>query len=87
MNGAVGPQFFSLPVVDYILSGNVNSVKWSVESIPSKATRSKLEEIDSITDAKEFEDKVVTYFGNSLQDMGYTKLVVFPNKKEFLLYR
>ena len=84
VNGAVGPQFFSHPVVDYILSGNVNSVKCSVESIPSKATRSKLEEIDSITDAKEFEDKVVTYFGNTLQEMGYTKPVVFPNKKEFL---
>ena len=84
VNGAVGPQFFSPPVVDYILNGNVNSVKCSVESIPSKATRNKLEEIDSITDAKEFEDKVVTYFGDSLRDMGYAKPIVISNKKEFL---
>ena len=51
LNGAVGPQFFSPPVVDYILHGDVNEVKCSIESIPNKAIRQKLEEVTDITDA------------------------------------
>ena len=83
-NGAVGPQFFCAPVVDYILYGDVKHVKHSIDSIPNKEIRLKLQHLNSISVAKLFESKVLADFSKPIQVMGYTKPILFAGKNELL---
>lgn len=82
VNGSVGPQFFSPPVVDYLLHGNFTHVKNHIDSIPNKDVKDKLKELNSIDDPELFEEKAMSYFSKSFYDMGYLK-PVFSNKEEF----
>ena len=84
VNGAVGPQFFCAPVVDYILYGDVKHVKHSIDSIPNKEIRLKLQHLNSTSDAKLFESKMLADFSKPIQVMGYTKPILFADKNELL---
>lgn len=70
INGAVGPQFFRTPVVDYILSNSLEGITCSINDVPVRAMKSKLTEVSEITDLKQFQEKVSSYFSEAVSYFG-----------------
>lgn len=85
INGAVGPQFFCSPVVDYILSGNIRMVRCAIDNIPNKSVRNKLQHLMIATDDSTFDREISTLVKELPDDILYTKCNrTLKNKTEIL---
>ena len=74
----------STTVTDYILTGNVEDLKPSVEEIPNHDVKTKLTELEKLTNADEIKEKA-TFESDFRFEAGYTKpFVTMSDKEEFL---
>ena len=83
LQGSPGPRCFSTTVTDYILTGNVEDLKPSVEEIPNHDVKTRLTELEKLTNADEFKEKA-SFESDFRFEAGYTKPFVTMSDKEFL---
>ena len=86
INGAVGPQFFCSPVVEYIVHGDIKMVHSSIDSIPDRRIRAKLQQLSDLGDARAFENQVSVLVSELHDAIGYVRIAdaSFKNKAEIL---
>ena len=83
LQGCPSPAFFSEPVTDYILYGELSKLSPDISLVPDYTVRHILQELDAISDPEEFQQKAS---GLELRfAAGYTKpSVTFDDKKDFI---
>ena len=54
VQGSPGPTMFCTPVVDYISTGKLEAVSTSINDLPEGKIKSKLEELEKISDPEVF---------------------------------
>ena len=86
IQGAPSPSFFASSVVDYILYGCVDKVTTSIDDVPNVKVRQKLEELQSTTNAEDF-NQLASFNCSMRFKAGYTKpIVTFEDKASLIRY-
>jgi hypothetical protein len=81
--GSPGPQCFASSVANYILYGDLKRLNPTIEEIPDKEIRNKLQKLEAITDSAEFLDEASFNFSERFA-AGYCKHIVHIIDKEEL---
>ena len=85
INGAMGPQFFCPQVVDYILHGDIKMVQNTIDHLPNKSLKCKLQQLSNTSDESVFEKEMSLIVSELHDSVGYiSSNLSFQNKEEVL---
>ena len=85
INGAMGPQFFCPQVVDYILHGDIKMVQNTIDNLPNKSLKCKLQQLSNTSNESVFEKEMSLIVSELHDSVGYiSSNLSFQNKEEVL---